>query len=578
VTRPVERPPRRASIREYITDGSLALLCDRLREITGGPVVLRDEAGEQVEAPETSFAPPAPDEAGRVMIPLLVEGARIGSLEMGAGTADDRVMDASRAMLSLLGRAASELCADVSELRGRVKELDVLQRLSALLVSGADTDRVLEEAFESALEVLDLDAGSLVLLPEDADGAVTSEDESELTLKASRGLSRAWLESPEPLSRGRVFDRRALAGEAVVSEDLLADPRVQAPGRCAAEELRSFIGAGLVFRGRPIGVMRMYSRSVRTFTDAERRLLLTIGEQGAAAVEQARLLHSKARARRVKRALLLAGQVQARMLPSSLPEAPGLDMAARCQPSSELGGDFYDVFEVGDRVAVVVGDVVGKGVPAALLMSAVRATLRAACVPGADPHAVIGSLNDAMCRDTMPNEFATVWLGLIDPGTGEVEYCSAGHDPPFVVRRREEGAGAPTIEPVPHGGIVIGVRENEVYETSRLRLEVGDALVAYTDGVTDARRFDASRYGRDRLEADLLELLTREPAATASQVLKHALWHVRAFSGLAERVDDETMVVVRRTGASSRAAFDSGDGELGRGGSDRRLSHEIGKL
>jgi len=535
---------RRASIRDYITDGSLAALCAELASLTGATVELRDERGELIvidgAGPLVATGAPREDE---VEVPLLVEGARIGSLVMMGGSQGDEDHGHTRAILSLLGRAASELCADVSELRGRVKELGVLERLSSLLVGGGHPDDVLRASFESALEVLGLDAGSLVLLPEDADGIAKSNDESELVVKASSGLSEDWLESGTPLSRERVFDRQALDGEVVVSEDLLADPRVMEPQRCVKEQLRSFIGAGLVVRGLPIGVMRLYSRSVRTFSEADRRLLRSIGEQGAAAVEQARLVEARARERRVKRQLRLAGAVQARMLPTKLPAIPGIQVAARCEPSSDLGGDFFDVFELGGRVVVMIGDVVGKGIAAALLMSAVRATLRAYLERVDDLSRVMAMANDAMCRDSQPNEFATVWLGLIDPKTRAMTYCTAGHDPPFIVRG--VGDGHPQIEELPGDGLVLGVQPGEDYPARTVELKTNDVLFAYTDGVTDAASFDRKRFGRARLHTGVLELLGREAGATASRVLDQTMWQVRAFSGLSERADDETAVVIR---------------------------------
>lgn len=534
---------RRASIRDYITDGSLGALCAELAALTGASVELRDERGERIESDASGLVVAPRGKVDEIEVPLLVEGARIGSLAMSGGSVDGDALGHARSILSLLGRAASELCADVSELRGRVKELGVLERLSSLLVAGGDTEHILEAAFESALEVLGLDAGSLVLLPEDADGVARSNDESELVVKASHGLSEAWLESGTPLSRERVFDRQALDGEIVVSEDLLADPRVIEPQRCVEENIRSFIGAGLVVRGRPIGVMRLYSKSVRTFSEADRRLLRSIGQQGAAAVEQARLVEARARERRVKRQLRLAGAVQARMLPTRLPSVEGLQISARCEPSSDLGGDFYDVFEVGGRVVVMIGDVVGKGIAAALLMSAVRATLRAYLERVDDLSRVMAMANDAMCRDSQPNEFATVWLGLIDPGTRALTYVTAGHDPPFVVRDVEQRHAQ--IEELPGEGLVLGVQEGEAYLARTVELRAGDVLFAYTDGVTDAASYDRQRFGRARLHTGVLELLGREPGASASRVLDQTMWQVRAFSGLAERADDETAVVVR---------------------------------
>src|SRR6185295_6677226 len=153
---------------------------------------------------------------------------------------------------------------------------------------------------------------------------------------------RDWLECPLPLSKNRLFDRMALDGQVIVAEDLQTDDRILIPERAAAEGLGAALHAGLVFQNRPIGVIRLYSRRPRRFSDSDRRLLRSIAAQAAVAVEQARLLRVEREEQRVQRQIQLAADVQRRMLPDKPPDYPGLDLAARYLPSFELGGDFYD--------------------------------------------------------------------------------------------------------------------------------------------------------------------------------------------------------------------------------------------
>ncbi|MEO1513039.1 MAG: GAF domain-containing SpoIIE family protein phosphatase, partial [Planctomycetota bacterium] len=377
---------------------------------------------------------------------------------------------------------------------------------SLLATRGTTVEQTLEEVLSSSLDVFDLDAGSIVLFPEDQDGVAAMDDERELIVKASSGLSRQWLDSPVPLSEGRVFDRLALDGEVITAADLQKDPRVIEPERCAMERLRSFMTAAMTFRGRPIGVIRLYGREPRQFGASESRLLRSVAEQSAAAVQQARFIVIQRRERRLEHQLRLAGNVQGRMLPERLPRLDGLALAARSVPTRLLGGDFFDMFELDGRVALVIGDVVGKGVPAALLMSAVLATLRAHAEHTGDVSELVGRVNDALVRDSQPNEFTTLWVGLIDPSTGVLTYTGAGHEPPFVVRAR--GGIVPRMEdvmPLGLGGLAAGVLAGESYPTLEHRLEPGDVLVAHTDGVTDAMSYDGARFGWDRLVGAALE-------------------------------------------------------------------------
>jgi serine phosphatase RsbU (regulator of sigma subunit) len=540
-----------SSIRDYWTDGSISALCAMLSELGGVTIELRDERdlvlppGSAPDAPGVA----APVPAGATVLDVVIEEERIGSVVVhpapsgdpagsGAG-AHARALSAGR----LIAAATKEICTDVSELRHRVAEIDTLYRLSAMLVRGGNVKDTLKAALGSALEVLELDAGSIMLLPEDADGLAKAESEADLERSVSLNLSEAWLSNPLPLSKDREFDRRALAGEVVVSESLADDPRVLQPGQCVEEGLGAFMSAGMVFDGRPIGVIRVYDRRPREFSRAERRLLRSIAQSAAASVEQARLIQLRARERKTQRSLRIAGAVQQRMMPVDVPRVAGVDLAARYRPSFEIGGDFYDLFESHGRLAIVVGDVVGKGVAAGLLMSAVRATMRAYAELSDDLSRVMARTNDAMCRDTTVNEFATVWMGTIDPHTRELRYVSAGHDRPVLFRRAVGGGySSRTLE---GGGLVAGVSPGESYPVELCRLERGDVLAAFTDGLTDARAFDSSRFGRARLLEALSGALEAEPDASAAALVERVFWTIRQFTGLQPQADDETLVVAR---------------------------------
>ncbi len=551
------------SIHEFLTDGSLSRLCTELGELTGLEVELRDER-ERLIVPVTPA--PADGHAWRVLdeaesgpippdadlLPMRIEDQTIATLVLRAGPPEGAPREAEqirarvRSVLELLGLTGTELCRDVLELRHRVKELGVLYRLSAMLAARTPMDSMLDAALEAAISALGLDAGSIVLLPEDADGVAVSNDEADLVVKASMNLSKDWVESPIPLSRGRLFDRILLNGEVLIVEDLQSDARVLQPERAEREGLRSFIGAPMIMHGRPMGLIRLYSRALRRFSAAEQRLLQSIGEQGGAAVHQARLLEAQKHDRAMERQLRLASDVQRRMLPRDLPRIAGLDVAARSDPTYELAGDFYDLFEVGGALGMVVGDVVGKGVAAALLMSAVRASLRAHVQNVYDIDEVVARVNRAMCADTLDNEFATLWYGVVEPNTLRLTYASAGHDPPFVIRT--EPGRAPThddVHPLAIGGLVLGIDASQSYPKFVHELRPGDVLVALTDGMTDARDFSGQKFGWTRLVQSVLDTLAETPDATASHVLEQVFWTVRRFVGLRRQVDDETLVILR---------------------------------
>jgi sigma-B regulation protein RsbU (phosphoserine phosphatase) len=536
--------PGAPSITDFITDGSLAGLCEQITRLTGLRVCLRDPAGRIIvrvdQAPFWRFESGAPDcTPDAAVVPLEVEGRRIGSLALAPG---DPQLPATGARghlekaLSLLAASASELVHQQIDLKHRVKEVAALYRLSSLLTRATDVDRVLTVALDSAMDALELDAGSIVLFEQEE--GPTTQTEVDLVLKASRNLSRDWLECPLPLSKDRLFDRLALKGEVVSSRDLLTDDRVFIPEMVEQEGLRGAVHAGLVFQDKAIGVIRLYSRRPREFGEADTRLLKSVAQQAAVAVEQARLLRMQEREARVQRQVELAADVQRRMLPRRIPQVPRLDIAARYQPTFALGGDFYDFIELGQNLGIAIGDVVGKGIAAALLMSAVRASLRAHVQDVYHIDEVFHRVNAALCRDTLDNEFATLWYGVIDTERLRVTYCAAGHEPPLVFRTGK-------IDELAEGGMAVGIDPTQTYQRGTYDLAPGDVILAYTDGATDVANFEGKKFGKKRLREAVQGLLSREPAAPAARIVEQVFWELRQFGGILERPDDQTVVVVR---------------------------------
>ncbi len=542
--------PKGHSLRDYWTTGTISSLCESLTKLGHIRIELRDERSVILDASSLSevqpFAEPIPDDA--TVVPITIGDESIGAVVVYPNTdhtQSDEVYGLIKRIGELIAMTASEMCSDVSELRLHISEIAVLYKLSSLLVQGGRVNDTLELALELALEVLGLDAGAIMLLPEDSPGIGHREIENELQRSASVALSTEWLSNPTPLSKDRLFDRQSLAGEVVSSCNLPEDPRVLVPDECRAEGLIAFAGTGLVFNERPIGVIRLYSRSPREFSLAERHLIRSIAESAAAAVEQARLLKLQARERRMHRSLKIAGAVQKRMLPEETPKFEHIELAARYRPSQEIGGDFYDLFTVRDQLGVLVGDVVGKGVVAGLLMSAVRATLRAYAELFDDLSKVMTQTNDAVCRDTTVSEFVTIWYAAIDPESLMMRYVVAGHEQPMLVRKEHDGWKVRTLE---GSGLVVGVIAGEQYTMQAVQLEPGDFLIAYTDGITDAVNFDMDRFRKHRLEASVLEYLDEVPDASADDVLKRIFWSMRQFVGLQDQADDETLVVVKVVG------------------------------
>ena len=291
---------------------------------------------------------------------------------------------------------------------------------------------------------------------------------------------------------------------------------------------------GIIYQGQPIGTLQLFTDESRQFTQFEVDLVRAIAQLLTTAIEKTRLDETRQENQKMLRQLHLAADVQRRMLPRKMPELSGYDIAARYVPSLELSGDFYDFINLDHSLGVALGDVVGKGVAASLLMASARSALRAYAQDVYDLDEVIARVNHHLCRDTLDTEFITLWYGTLDRSAGRLTYCNAGHEAPLVVRGGE-------LIPLDIGGMIVGVDRDQTYEKGVWDFEPGDVLLLYTDGLPDAMNAEGERFGRERTERLLLEVADR----SANDALNHILWTVRQHTGSRRATDDTTLIVVK---------------------------------
>ena len=536
---------RRLSITEFMTDGVLAQLCGALGDAVGARGSLRDADGALIE--HTSGDPPwaarVDEDAERVrgaiqggvqsggllVEPLEVRGRRIGAIALQYG--DSRASDSVRAIVCQIAATVGEFCEQEEQLRERNAELEMLFRLSGMLVEAKDIDSVLRVALRFAMQLCGGDAGLVHLLEEK--GTI-------LELRAHEGVSEHFARELSRLPAEQVADRDALRGGVRCVGDLIAEGRALHLDEIGREGLVGMVSSGLVFNGKPLGIVRVYTKTRATLEPTIRATLQTVLEQAAAAVASQRLRETEREHRQVQRQLRLASEVQRRMLPAKLPSIPGFDLGARYQSSFELGGDFYDLLDLNGHLGVLIGDVVGKGLAAALLMSSVRATFRAHARERYHLDEVMRLANEALAQDTLVNEFATVFFGVVDPASRRLTFASAGHEPPIAAHRIEDGGVE--IEYVEGSGLVIGVDASHRYERHIRYVRPGEIILTYTDGVIDAMNFDGERFGRERLRQAVRDTLANKADATAQDVVDHVFWEVRRFVGLNPPTDDITLV------------------------------------
>lgn len=256
----------------------------------------------------------------------------------------------------------------------------------------------------------------------------------------------------------------------------------------------------------------------------------------AQGLEEAR--ESERERERLEKELQLARQIQARLLPAAAPLVLGLDLAGLSFSAQEVGGDYYDFIPLPDgRVGLVIADVSGKGVPAALLMSAFRASLLSQALEGEEPGLLLERLNRFLHRSVEPGRFVTAFLGLLDPVNGRFHYANAGHNPPVIWR---EAGGAP-VE-LMAGGFMLGAFAAGTWPSERVDLAPGDLLVLYTDGVTEAQDASGDFWGEERLH----EFLAGHHEMECGPLAEAIVQRVREFEGTTGPSDDITLLLARR--------------------------------
>lgn len=411
----------------------------------------------------------------------------------------------------------------------QVERDEQIYQLTTLVAGAFSLQEVLDKLAEAAVKIMvGVKACSIRLLDEEA---------GDLKMRSTYGLSEEY-RNKGAVSKDDPVIEAAFAGEAVVLDDMRVDGRVKYKEATMQEGLVSQLTVAMKFRGKAIGVLRLYSPKPRQFYEDDIALARAIASQCAVAITNAKLYAEAIEGQRMAEQIRLAGVIQRRMIPEKAPSIPGLDIAATYIPCFDVGGDFYDFLQVSNnRVAVAIADVMGKGIPAAIMMSLFRGAVRAYVDTEhgkGSIEKIINKLNKMACGECKDGEFVALFYAVLDVKEKTITYCNCGHEPAVLIRNGQ-------ITELDKGGFVLGVEAYAEYEFETLRLRDGDCLLFYTDGLIDAANFDGQFWGRQ----SLLETAKKFAALGAEQMVKNILGYRRRFVGLAGQVDDTSIIVIK---------------------------------
>jgi serine phosphatase RsbU (regulator of sigma subunit) len=475
--------------------------------------------------------------------PVMFDSTEVGRVSGPSGAA------AVAALLTHLIARDVERKALGAEVLHLYREINLIYSFSEKLASLLDVQRVAQLTLTEARQVIVATDGVVMLLDEPAEA---------LSVVVGFGDELHAL-PPWPIGRG-ILGAVAASGLGEIVNDLDRDVR-----RTLEQTLlKALICAPLKVGERVIGLIALGSTVPMAYTAAELKLLNTLALQTATAIENARLFERAMQAARERERLMalhqatevarakleseltLAARIQADLFPAALPQLDGYEMSARNRPARRCGGDYYDVLQVtsghaGDRLLLCVADVSGKGLPAALVMSNMQATLRALLGRTESLPVLAGHASELLFGSTSAEKYVTAALVELVPSSGGLTFLGAGHLDNVILRG--DGSTAPLASTGPPLGLL---PPGLPFLQTDARLEPGDSLVLFSDGITDAQNADGEEFG----EARLRDLLRDAAGASATAMIDRLFDAISAFVGDAPQFDDMTVLVARRLPAS----------------------------
>lgn len=368
--------------------------------------------------------------------------------------------------------------------------------------------------------------------------AVNAQRGVLLTLEAGKLIPRAHKGDGFRISTA-VRDQVLNGRTSILVRDAQLDDAFKSRQSIVEQKVHTMMAVPLEAKERIIGLIYVDSPFVlREFTREDLSLLAVMASIAAIRLENARLAEIEQAERILQRDLEQAAQIQRGILPDKSPNIAGLDVAGFNKACRTVGGDYYGFFPYPDgRIVLALGDVSGKGMPAALMVMALQARLEVLTADPADLAGLVARLNKITCANCPSNRFVTFFIARADPATGALGFANAGHNPPIVVRASGE------FETLEGGGPVLGILPIAPYSEQRTELGKGDVLVIYSDGVTEATNPADEEFGETRL----IEVVRKHRAQPAEVIVSAVMDAVAQFSESAPQADDITLIVARRT-------------------------------
>ncbi|MEP6945136.1 MAG: GAF domain-containing SpoIIE family protein phosphatase [Acidobacteriota bacterium] len=410
-----------------------------------------------------------------------------------------------------------------------VDKLRLLLDITKTISTSLDLDEVLNLVMDTLGSLLPYDAAGIYLIDFDS----TNSGPYVFQSKAIRGYEISFDLIEPRLKMGEGFlGTVAQTSKAIISQDVSKDPRYFA----ARERTKSEMLAPIISNDHIIGVFDLESDVVDAYTEDDLAILQLLTSQVAIIIEKVRLHEQVVEKKRIQAQLEIARKVQLELLPEADPEIENFDISAYIFPAEEVSGDYYDWVKVfDDQIGIVVADAVGKGIPAALLMSFLRASLRSCIQIGYAPHIAFSLVSELLRESIRDNQFITAIYGMLDSTNKTFVFSNAGHNPPLLIKSNGE------YRFVEYGDMPLGMFPKLHFHQHFIRFEPGQVMVIYTDGITEATNPSGEEYGADRFAKRVLDGIE----LPAKKLIDHIRKGVADFSEGKFLNDDGTLFIVK---------------------------------
>ncbi|NIR48283.1 SpoIIE family protein phosphatase [candidate division KSB1 bacterium] len=414
-----------------------------------------------------------------------------------------------------------------ARLKKSIEDLWNINQLARIISSTMPVNKILDKVVSVSVKAINAEQGTISLLEKKE----SDDPFKTLVRKVDRSTIKDKYRLDEDLSGWMIKNRKALRINNFKEDDTFKGQHAKIP------EIRSILSVPLLCKGKLIGVINLFNKKDDgKFSNDDQRLLSIIASQSAQVIENARLYEEEKHLRQIEQELATARSIQIELLPDEGPNVEGFDIAGVSHPAKEVGGDYFDFIKLDeDRWGIALGDISGKGIPAALLMSSLQATLRSQALTTTSIVDCISKTNNILYLNTASNKFVTLFFGLLEGKKGRFSYVNAGHNFPFLF---DKSGGFQSLET---GGMVLGILPECKFEKNDVGLKPGEIIIIYSDGVTEAENEQEEQFGEERLR----DIVWKYSNLSSKQIMDKIYAEVSGFAGPKKQDDDVTLVIIK---------------------------------